>query len=59
MIRSYSLLVAFSLLAINEFLHWYGKRSWWNGARCAAAVFLLLLVHLNGVYTVAFLIYCS
>jgi len=56
MIRSYSLLVAFSLLAINEFFHWYQQRNWWSGGRCAAAVLLLLLVHINGVYTVAFLI---
>jgi uncharacterized membrane protein len=55
-IRSYSLLVAFSLLAINEFFHWYQQRNWWTGGRCAAAVLLLLLVHINGVYTVAFLI---
>jgi hypothetical protein len=55
-IRSYSLLVAFSLLAINEFLHWYQQRNWWSGGRCALAVLLLLLVHINGVYTVAFLI---
>ncbi len=55
-IRSYSLLVAFSLLAINEFFHWYQQRAWWNGVRCAGAVLLLLLAHLNGVYTVAFLI---
>jgi uncharacterized membrane protein len=56
MIRSYSLLVAFSLLAINECFHWYQQRNWWSGGRCAAAVLLLLLVHINGVYTVAFLI---
>ena len=55
-IRSYSLLVAFSLLAINEFFSWYSRRDWWSGARCAGAVLLLLIVHLNGVYTVAFLI---
>jgi uncharacterized membrane protein len=55
-IRSYSLLVAFSLLAINEFFHWYQQRNWWSGGRFAAAVLLLLLVHINGVYTVAFLI---
>ena len=48
-------LVAFSLLAINEFFHWYRQRDWWSGVRCAAAVLLLLLAHLNGVYTVAFL----
>ena len=55
-IRAYSLLVAFSLLAINEFFHWYRQRDWWRGVRCAAAVLLLLLTHPNGVYTVAFLI---
>ena len=55
-IRAYSLLVAFSLLAINEFFHWYRQRDWWSGARCAAVVLLLLLAHLNGVYTVAFLV---
>jgi hypothetical protein len=55
-IRSYSLLVAFSLLAINEFFHWYQQRNWRSGVRCAAAVVLLLLVHINGVYIVAFLV---
>jgi hypothetical protein len=54
-IRAYSLLVAFSLLAINEFFHWYRHRNWWSGVRCAVAVLLLLLTHLTGVYTVAFL----
>jgi hypothetical protein len=55
-IRAYSLLVAFSLLAINEFFRWYLRQDWWSGVRCAAVVLLLLLAHLNGVYTVAFLI---
>ena len=55
-IRAYSLLVALSLLAINEFFHWYQQRDWWSGVRCAAVVLLLLLAHLNGVYTVAFLV---
>lgn len=55
-IRAYSLLVAFSLLTVNEFFHWGRQRDWWSGVRCAAAVLLLLLAHLNGVYTVAFLI---
>ena len=55
-IRSYSLLVAFSLLSINEFFHWYQQRDWWSGGRCAAAVLLLLLAHINGIYTAAFLI---
>jgi hypothetical protein len=56
LIRSYSLLVAFSLLAINEFFHWYQRRDWWSGVRCAAVVLLLLLAHLNGIYTVAVLV---
>jgi hypothetical protein len=55
-IRAYSLLVALSLLVINEFFRWVRRRDWWSGVRCAAAVLLLLLAHLNGVYTVAFLI---
>lgn len=55
-IRVYSLLVALSLLAINEFFRWARRRDWWSGVRCAAAVLLLLIAHLNGVYTVAFLI---
>ena len=55
-IRAYSPLAAFSLLAINEFLHWYHQRDWWSGGRCAAVVLLLLLVHLNGIYIVVFLI---
>ena len=55
-IRAYSLLVALSLLAINEFFHWYQQRDWWSGVRCATVVLLLLLAHLNGVYTVAFLV---
>ena len=55
MIRSYSLIVALSLLAINEFFHWYLRRDWLSGVRCAGVVLLLLLAHLNGLYTVAFL----
>jgi hypothetical protein len=56
MIRAYSLLVALSLLAINEFFNWTRRQDWWSGVRCAGAVLLLLLAHLNGVYTVVFLI---
>jgi hypothetical protein len=55
-IRAYSLLVAFSLLVINEFFNWARRWDWWGGVRCAAAVLLLLLTHLNGVYTVVFII---
>ena len=55
-IRAYSLLVALNLLAINEFFRWARRRDWWSGVRCAAAVLLLLIAHMNGAYTVAFLI---
>src|SRR3954465_548305 len=54
-IRAYSLLAAFSLLAINEFFHWNQWPGWWSGVRCAAAVLFLLLAHFNGIYIVAFL----
>ena len=56
MIRSYSLLLALSLLAIKEFFRWYHQRDWWSGIQCSAVVILLLLAHLNGVYTVMFLV---
>lgn len=56
LIRSYSLLVALSLLALICFFHWYQRRDWWSGIRCAVAVLLLLLAHINGVYIVAFVV---
>jgi hypothetical protein len=55
-IRAYSLLAAFSLLAINEFFHWSQWPGWRNGVRCAAAVLFLLLAHLQAIYIVAFLV---
>ncbi|MFL6597710.1 MAG: hypothetical protein ACJ8KF_07060 [Chthoniobacterales bacterium] len=55
-IRAYSLLAAFSLLAINEFFHWNQWPGWRNGVRCAAAVLFLLLTHLQAIYIVAFLV---
>src|SRR5262245_41225524 len=55
MIRSYSLLVAFSLWTIIEFFRWYVRRDWPSGLRCAGVVLLLLIAHLNGLYTIAFL----
>lgn len=55
-IRAYSLLAAFSLLAINEFFRWSQWPGWRNGVRCAAAVLFLLLTHLQGIYIVAFLV---
>jgi hypothetical protein len=55
-IRVYSVLAAFSLLAINEFFYWIQCPGWWSGVRCAAAVLFLLLAHSNGTYIVAFLV---
>ena len=55
-IRAYSLFAAFSLLALNEFFHWSQWPGWWNGVRCAAAVLVLLLTHLQAIYVVAFLV---
>lgn len=56
MIRAYSLLVALSLLAINEFFGWYQNQGWRRGIRVAGTVLLLVLTHLNGLYTVAFIL---
>jgi len=55
-IRAYSLLTAFSLLAINEFFHWSRWPGWWSGVRCAAAVLFLVLAHFSGIYIVVFLV---
>jgi hypothetical protein len=55
-IRAYSLLTAFSLLAINEFFKWNRWPGWWSGVRCAAAVILLVVAHFSGIYIVAFLV---
>jgi len=55
-IRAYSLFAAFSLLALNEFFQWNQWPGWRNGVRCAAAVLLLLLTHLQAIYLVAFLL---
>src|SRR5581483_932944 len=52
MIRAYSLLVALSLLAINEFFGWYQNQGWRRGIRVAGTVLLLVLTHLNGLYSV-------
>ena len=56
MIRSYSFLVALSLWALIEFFQWNWRGGWWSGVRCAAAVLFLLLAHISGVYTVAFIV---
>lgn len=55
-IRAYSLFAAFSLLVFNEFFYWNQRPSWWSGVRCASAVLLLLLIHLQAIYIVAFLV---
>jgi len=55
-IRAYSLLAAFSLLALNEFFRWSRWPGWWSGLRCAAAVLFLVLVHFSGIYIVVSLV---
>lgn len=52
-LRSYSLLGAFSLGAVTLFYRWRASRDWKNGSLTAAGVFLLLLSHPNGIYVVA------
>src|SRR5262249_44271847 len=60
-IRVYSILVALSLLAINEFFRWVHRRDWWGGGGCAAGGFLLLNLPFYSGFTVAlflFLFFC-
>ena len=56
-IRSYSLLVALSLLAIILFFNWYTDRTFKNGIFASLACYLLMLSHLNGVYTLAYIFF--
>ena len=54
-IRSYSLLAAISLLTIILFFNWYSNRTYKNGIYLALACYVLMLSHLNGAYTLAFI----
>lgn len=55
-IRSYSLLAALSLFSIILFFYWFSNRTYKAGFFTAIACFLLMLSHLNGVYTLAYII---
>jgi len=54
-IRSYSLLTALSLLAIILFFKWYKNRTSQNGIYASLVCYLLMLSHLNGAYTLAYI----
>ena len=55
-IRSYSLLTAWSLTAIILYIKWHSQHTVKNGIWFSIACFFLLLFHIYGVYTLAFLI---
>ena len=54
-IRSYSLLTALSLLTIILFFNWCTNRTFKNGIYLALASYVLMLSHLNGAYTLAYI----
>jgi hypothetical protein len=55
-IRSYSLLTAFSLLVVILFFKWSLNRNYKNGIYLALACYLLILSHPNGVYTIGYIL---
>ena len=54
-IRAYSLLAAVSLLTIILFFNWYTNRTLKNGIYLALSCYALMLSHLNGAYTLAYI----
>ncbi len=52
-VRSYSLLVFLSLLAIDRFFAWRNNPGYRQGILMAVIVFFLLMFHINGIYVVA------
>ena len=55
-IRAYSLLTALSLLVMILFFRWYAHRTLRNGIYLSLACYFLMLSHLNGVYTVCYVL---
>jgi len=55
-VRSYSLLAFFSLLTLIPYFWWTGERTVRRGILFSVSAFLLLLTHLTGVYTLAFVL---
>lgn len=55
-IRSYSLLVLFSVLALDRMLSWMERPTWRNALACSLWVFVGALLNLNMMYTITFLI---
>ena len=54
-IRAYSLLTAVSLLTNILFFNWYTNRTLKNGIYLALSCYALMLSHLNGAYTLAYI----
>jgi len=54
-IRAYSLLAAVSLLTIILFFNWYTNHTFKNGIYLALSCYALMLSHLNGAYTLAYI----
>ncbi len=54
-IRSYSLLTALSLSTIILFFRWYANRTFKNGILVGLSSYLMMISHLNGTYTLAYI----
>ena len=55
-IRSYSILAAISLVAVILYFNWHSNRTFRNGIWLALACYAIMLTHLNGVYTLVFVL---
>jgi uncharacterized membrane protein len=55
-IRAYSILTALSIIVLILFFKWYVHRTFTNGVYVALACYFLMLSHLNGAYTVCYVL---
>ncbi len=53
-LRSYMLLVCFSIVAMHAFFRWTDERTWRRGVVCAAWAAFALLMHPNAAYPMGF-----
>jgi hypothetical protein len=58
-IRSYSLLVALSLIVMILFFKWHALRTYKNGILVGLGCYILILAHINGMYTVIYLLFTA
>lgn len=56
-IRSYSLLAAISILVIIQYFKWHTARTYQHGIMVSIWILFLVLIHPNGAYTVAYLLF--